>query len=124
MGTEIIDMDIPEDIENITPSTPAPEGHLHDVRISVSAEMSEHYTQITEMRDKILGNAEAEDKTKIMAINSVTTIIKELAKVQESLYNSERFAVLQQVIVSVLKETDRVVADKVMAALEARLETL
>lgn len=94
---------------------------LTDVRISVSKELSEHYEKVIFTRDSILKDAESEDKSIISILNATTSIIKELAKIQQDLYNSEKFAVLQQVIVSTLKETDTKTANTILKALEDRL---
>jgi len=94
---------------------------LTDVRISVSAELSEHYNKTLARRDSILDDEESEDKSVVSILNATTTIIKELAKIQEELYNSEKFAVLQQIIVQTLKDSDPIVANKVIKDLEDRL---
>ena len=95
---------------------------LIDTRISVSKELKEHYDKIIERRDAILGDQISENKDLIGILNATTTIIKELSKIQQELYNSEKFAILQQIIVNVLKECDQEVADKVVKALERRYE--
>jgi len=95
---------------------------LIDTRISVSKELKEHYDKIIERRDAILGDQNSENKDLIGILNATTTIIKELSKIQQELYNSEKFAILQQIIVNVLKECDQEVADKVVKALERRYE--
>lgn len=95
---------------------------LTDTRISVSKELKEHYDKIIERRDAILDDAGSENKDLIGILNATTSIIKELSKIQQELYNSEKFAILQQIIVNVLKDCDQGVADRVVAALEARFE--
>jgi len=97
---------------------------LIDTRISVSRELKEHYDKIIEKRDSILEDSGSENKDLIGILNATTSIIKELSKIQQELYNSEKFAVLQQVIVNVLKECDQEVADKVVKALERRYATI
>jgi hypothetical protein len=95
---------------------------LTDTRISVSKELKEHYDKIIERRDAILNDSGSENKDLIGILNATTSIIKELSKIQQELYNSEKFAILQQIIVNVLKDCDQSVADRVVAALEARFE--
>ena len=95
---------------------------LIDTRISVSKELKEHYDKILTKRDEILNDQNSENKDLIGILNATTTIIKELSKIQQELYNSEKFAILQQIIVNVLKECDQEVADKVVKALERRYE--
>lgn len=102
----------------------SPIGQVHDVRISVSSELSEHYNKILKRRDDILDNPDSEDRTVVSILTATTAIIKELVKIQESLYNSEKFAVLQQVIVDVLKETDPEFQEKVMEEFESRVAAL
>lgn len=97
---------------------------VFDVRISVSKELSDHYSLILQKRDDILNDPESEDKTMISILTATTAIIKELAKIQSEVYNSEKFAVLQQIIVNVLKNSDKEVADKVLDALEDRYNQL
>jgi len=97
---------------------------LTDTRISVSKELKEHYDKIIERRDAILDDAGSENKDLIGILNATTSIIKELSKIQQELYNSEKFAILQQIIVNVLKDCDQGVADRVVSALEARFEKI
>lgn len=97
---------------------------LYDVRISVSKELSEHYNKIIERRDNILNDPNSADKDVIGILNTTTSIIRDLVKMQQDLYNSEKFAVLQQIIVNVLKESAPEVAEKVVKAFEERYEDL
>jgi len=97
---------------------------LIDTRISVSKELKEHYDKIIERRDVILDDEQAENKDLIGILNATTSIIKELSKIQQELYNSEKFAILQQIIVNVLKDCDQEVADKVIRAMERRYEAV
>jgi len=97
---------------------------LIDTRISVSQELKEHYDKIIERRDNILDDPGSENRDLIGILNATTSIIRELSKIQQDLYNSEKFAILQQIIVNVLKDCDQEVANRVIAALEARLEKI
>lgn len=97
---------------------------LYDVRVSVSKELSEHYQKILDMRDRVLNDPESENKDITAILVATTNIIKELAKIQADLYNSEKFAVLQQIIVNTLKEVDKDLQKKVVARLEERLEDI
>ena len=93
-----------------------------DVRISVSKELAEHYRKVLDLRDGILEDEDSEDKSRISVLNATTSIIKELAKIQSDLYNAERFAILQQIIVKTLKESNKEIAEKVIRDLEDQYE--
>lgn len=95
-----------------------------ETRISVSKELKEHYDKIIARRNLILDDANAENKDITAILNATTTIIRELSKIQLDLYNSEKFAILQQVIVNVLKNYDQKIVDEVIEALERRLEKI
>ena len=95
---------------------------LIDTRISVSQELKEHYDKIIQRRDNILDDPGSENRDLIGILNATTSIIKELSKIQQDLYNSEKFAILQQIIVNVLKDCDQEVANRVVKALERRYE--
>ena len=97
---------------------------LIDTRISVSQELKEHYDKIIQRRDDILNDPGSENKDLIGILNATTAIIKELSKIQQELYNSEKFAILQQIIVNVLKDCEPEVADRVVKALERRYEKI
>jgi len=97
---------------------------LIDTRISVSQELKEHYDKIIQRRDDILDDPGSENKDLIGILNATTSIIKELSKIQQDLYNSEKFAILQQIIVNVLKDCDQEVANRVVKALERRYESI
>jgi len=97
---------------------------LIDTRISVSQELKEHYDKIIQRRDDILNDPGSENKDLIGILNATTSIIKELSKIQQDLYNSEKFAILQQIIVNVLKDCDQEVANRVVKALERRYESI
>ena len=97
---------------------------LIDTRISVSQELKEHYDKIIQRRDNILDDPGSENRDLIGILNATTSIIKELSKIQQDLYNSEKFAILQQIIVNVLKDCDQEVANRVVKALERRYESI
>jgi peptidoglycan hydrolase CwlO-like protein len=97
---------------------------FQDVRISVSAELHEHYTKIVNMRDKILGDPESEDKTIVSILNAVTTILKEMDKLQQSVYNTETSAVLQQLIIDTLKEESPELQERIVEAFEEKQRKL
>lgn len=97
---------------------------LHDVRISVSKELAEHYDLILKRRNYLLDSDLAEDKDVVAILNATTSIIKELSRIQAELYNSEKFAVLQQIIIDELKTCDTELQLRVIEALEQKAFTL
>jgi len=97
---------------------------LYDVRISVSKELAEHYQKILDTRDMVLDDPESENKDITAILQATTSIIKEMARIQADLYNSEKFAVLQQIIVNALKEESGKFQQRVVKRLEERLEEI
>jgi len=97
---------------------------LYDVRISVSKELAEHYQKILDTRDMVLDDPESENKDITAILQATTSIIKEMARIQADLYNSEKFAVLQSVVVSCLKDASVKLERKVIDEFEKRLERL
>jgi hypothetical protein len=94
-----------------------------EVTISVSKEFHEHYRIITQRRDDILDDPEETSDTVVKMLNATTAILRDMEKIQASLYNSENFARLQQVIVNVLKECSPELQEKVLKAFKKRLES-
>lgn len=97
---------------------------LYDVRISVSKELAEHYELILQRRNDLLNSSLAEDRDVVAIINATTSIIKELSRIQAELYNSEKFAVLQQIIIDELKSCDTELQMRVIEAIERRAEAV
>ena len=95
-----------------------------DVRISVGTELRNHYELIKAHRRVVLIDPNSETKDINAVLTATTTIIKELDKIQHSLYNSEKYAIFQQVVISVLKECDEELKEKVVSELENRLARL
>lgn len=92
-----------------------------DVRISVNKELADHYKLILQMRDDLLADTDADPKAVIQVMNSTTGILKDLGKLQEDLYNSETTAILQQVVLSCLREADEKFQQKVIEIFKERL---
>jgi len=90
-----------------------------DVRISVSQELRDHYTKVVNKRDEILDHPLSEDKAVTGILNATTSIIRELGKIQEELYNSEKFAVFQQAVISTIQDQEPEVAEKIVERLGA-----
>ena len=97
---------------------------LTDTRISVSAELKEHYSKIIEQRNGILESEVSEDRDKAAILRVTSDILKDLVKIQEQAYNSEKFAILQQVVITVLKDYDAEIHRKVVELFEEQLKNV
>jgi hypothetical protein len=95
----------------------------HDVRISVSNEFAEHFAAIKELRDS-LSLTEDDPKVIVQVMTAFTSVLRDLGKAQQDLYNSETFARLQQRIINVLKEVDPELARRVLEGYEEDLRRL
>jgi hypothetical protein len=104
--------------------TPNVNDLFQDVRISVSNELHEHYVKIVNMRDKIINDPESEDKTIVSILNAVTTILKEMDKLQQSVYNTETSAVLQQLIIETIKEASPKMQKRIVELFEEKKRLL
>ena len=115
---EVIDLSAEESVENeLTKWKPKAHKSM-DVRISVSEELKDHYDKIIEKRNEILEDNRSEDQSVIGILNATTSIIRELSKIQESLYNSERYARFQQIVIGVIDDQDIELATKIVEALD------
>jgi hypothetical protein len=91
------------------------------MQITISEEIHEHYEKVKEHRDNVIDDQNAEDRDKVAALNAVTTILKDLVKMQESAYNSEKIGRLQQEVINALRDVDPAFAERVLNAMERRL---
>jgi cell division protein ZapA (FtsZ GTPase activity inhibitor) len=91
------------------------------ISITVSDELAEHYQKVVQHRDDVLDSSASEDKDKVAALNAVTTILKDLARLQESIYSTESIAELQQAVIRALQEADQTIANTVLNSLEKEL---
>lgn len=110
------------DIIDLTPQA-EPEA-VYDTRISVPDALARHFQIVLDTRDKILKDPEASESSKVAALNAATSIIKELSVMQEKVYSTEKLAILQQVIVDVLKDSSPALRDKVIEKLDQRVARL
>lgn len=92
--------------------------------ISVSDELFAHYEKIKQLRDDILQDEEENGSAKASVMNSLTRILNDMAKIQESIYNSERTAALHDAIVEALGTCDKQLQEKILDTLEERLRAL
>lgn len=91
------------------------------VKINVSKELNEHFKAVITLRDSLLGSQTTKDSDRVQGINACTTIIKDLTKIQESLYNSELVAKLQLAIVNAFEEAVPELREKFYKYLEVKL---
>ena len=91
------------------------------MQITISEEIHEHYEKVKEHRDNVIDDQNAEDRDKVAALNAVTTILKDLVKMQESAYNAEKIGRLQQEVINALRDVDPAFAERVLNAMERRL---
>jgi hypothetical protein len=97
-------------------------GKMSDlVKIDVSKELNEHFAAVIQLRDSLLDSPTTKDSDKVQGINACTTIIKDLTKIQESLYNSELVAKLQLAIVNAFEDQPFDVREKFYKNLEMNL---
>lgn len=94
------------------------------VMISVSRELYEHYQVIIDARDEVLRDHDASASGKAAILNTTTSMLREIAKLQQDLFNSDLIARLQQACYHVLKEADPALKDKVLALMEKRFEEI
>lgn len=91
------------------------------MQITISEEIHEHYEKVKQHRDNVIDDKNADDRDKVAALNAVTTILKDLVKMQESAYNAEKIGRLQQEVINALRDVDHAFAERVLNAMERRL---
>jgi hypothetical protein len=91
------------------------------INITISDELHEHYEKVKQHRDNVVDDQNSEDRDKVAALNAVTAILKDLIKMQESAYNSEKIGRLQQEVINALRDVDHAFAERVLNAMERRL---
>lgn len=94
------------------------------VFISVGRELKDHYDVVLRTRDEVLDDPEAKGSEKAAILNATTSIIKDLAKAQQDIYNSDSTARLQQAVYNALGDVSKDLQDKVIAAMERRFEEI
>ncbi len=94
-----------------------------DERLSVDREIREHYDIVKQFRDDLLADNE-DPNAVVKALAAMTSIIRDVVKVQNQLYNAEKHALLQQTIFNVLKEYDPKIHEEVIVAFAADVERM
>lgn len=94
------------------------ENRFEDVRISVSRELADHYNKIITRRDKVLEEDNEKEQVVVAILSATTQILRDLSKLQEDVYNAEKFAVFQQAVIAVLKEEGDDVVERVLKKIE------
>jgi len=89
--------------------------------INISDELADHYQLVKQAARDAVDDANETGAAKSALLNATTTILKELARVQQELFNSSNIAILQATIVSCLSDCDQNFKDKVVEELERRL---
>ncbi len=94
------------------------------INVPISEELYDHFERVKRMADDALLDEDESAAGKAAAMNSVTAMLKSLTALQESLYNSERIALLQDAVVEALEETSPEVKATALRLLEEKLATL
>ena len=123
MGTEI-----PEESSRRTDNLPEPIQPRHTiveedvVFISIGKELKDHYDITLATRDEVLADYEATGNAKAAILNATAAAIRDLAKLQLEIYNSDTIARIQQAIINALQEASPELKDKVVNLIEKHLE--
>lgn len=91
------------------------------VKVDVSKELNEHFKAVIKLRDDLINSPTSKDSDKVSGINACSSIIKDLAKIQESLYGSELVAKLQLAIVNTFEDIAPELRHKFFNHLEGKL---
>lgn len=91
------------------------------VKVDVSKELNEHFKAVIKLRDDLINSPTTKDSDKVSGINACTTILKDLSKIQESLYNSELIARLQISVMNAFEEAVPELREKFYKYLEVKL---
>jgi hypothetical protein len=91
------------------------------VKVDVSRELNEHFKAVIKLRDDLINSPTAKDSDKVGGINACSSILKDLSKIQESLYGSELVAKLQISIVNTFDEINPELRTKFFNHLEGKL---
>ncbi len=89
--------------------------------IDISDELADHYQIVKTAAQAAVDDPNESGTSKSALLNATTTILKELAKVQQDLYNSSSIAKLQAAIINCLSDYDQDFKDKVVKELERKL---
>ena len=92
------------------------------VKIDVSYQLNEHFAAVIKLRDDLINSPTAKDSDKVAGLNACSSILKDLSKIQESLYGSELVARLQISIVNAFDEVAPELRVKFYKYLEGELQ--
>lgn len=115
---DFIEPELLEDCESI----PKGSKRAKKVLISISEELKEHYDVVIDTRDKVLNDADETGGAKASVLNATTSILKDLAKIQLELYNSDTIAQIRQAIFNALEEASPAFKKRVLDLLQTHLE--
>ena len=94
------------------------------INVPISEELHDHFQRVKNLATAAIADEEESAAGKATTMNVVTAMLKELTKMQEILYTTERIAMLQDAVFEALEEADPELKEKVMVLLEEKLETL
>ncbi len=94
----------------------------NSVGVNINRELHEHFIKVRDLRDDIL--LDGENTERISAMKAMTFVIKDLSKLQQQVYNTEKLAILQSAIVEVLQEYDPIIRQEVQDAFYKKLTRL
>lgn len=92
------------------------------IEVSISKEFYEHYEKVKGFRDRAIGDTSLEPSQQTAALNATTSILRDMVKIEKDIYNSQKFAILQQVVVDCLKKVSPELQEEVIEEFETRLE--
>ena len=92
------------------------------MEIDITQELYDHYERLKTFYRTLENDGAARDQ--ISALNAITSMIKELAKTQEELYNSTTYAIFQEIFINTLKEIEPKKTEHLLDLLEVRLNEI
>lgn len=92
--------------------------------IDISKELSDHYDLVKQAAASAVADQDASPNGRAALLNATTTILKELSKIQQELYNSSLIAQLKAAIVEALEEASPEIKNRVIENLSRRLSDL
>jgi hypothetical protein len=92
--------------------------------IDISKELADHYDMVRRAAQDAIDDEESSSNGKAALLNATTSLLKELAKIQQDVYSSSLIAQLKSSIVEALEEASPELKERVLEILERRLSQL
>jgi hypothetical protein len=92
--------------------------------IDISKELADHYDMVRQAAQDAIDDEESSSNGKAALLNATTSLLKELAKIQQDVYSSSLIAQLKSSIVEALEEASPELKERVLEILERRLSQL